>query len=186
MIAVPLLIAAVVYGPMIIEARRAANHERAQRARGGVEAAGDVYRVMAIAYPAAFLLMILEGVWRGPVTMPVFAVGLLLFVAAKALKWWAILSLGRFWTFRVIVIPGAPLVARGPYRLVRHPNYLGVAGELVSAAIMTGARVAGPLGTIAFCALMLRRVQIEGRALRAAESTFPDTGNSVEGSPGRR
>lgn len=162
------LAALLVYAPMLVEARRAARNERAQRARGGVEAAGDVYRVLQIAYPGAFLVMIAEGAWRGGVMLPVFTLGALLFAAAKALKWWAILSLGPFWTFRVIVIPGARLVTRGPYRWVRHPNYLGVGAELVGAALMTGARVAGPLATAAFCALMLRRIQVEDRALQLA------------------
>ena len=56
-------------------------------------------------------------------------------MAAKALKWWAILTLGRFWTFRVIVVPGATLVAGGPYRWLRHPNYVGVIGELVGVGV---------------------------------------------------
>src|SRR5262249_58475610 len=125
---------------MLIEARRAAAHERAQRARGGIEPAGDVYRVMRVSYPGAFLVMLGEGAWRDGVPVPIVAAGLALFAAAKALKWWAILSLGPFWTFRVIVIPGASLVAGGPYRFIRHPNYVAVVGELVGAALMTGAR----------------------------------------------
>jgi len=158
------------YLPMLIEARRAAMHERAQRARGGIEPAGDVFRVMRIAYPGAFLVMLGEGLWRGAVPGPLFVAGLAIFVAAKALKWWAILSLGPFWTFRILVIPGASLVARGPYRCMAHPNYLGVAGELVGAALMTGARLGGPIATVLFCALMARRAQVENRALRAAEN----------------
>src|SRR4051812_12887812 len=100
---------------MLVEAARAAANERVQRARGGVEPAGDVFGIMRFVYPGAFLAMLLEGFVRG--TPPGFALaaGALLFVAAKTLKWWAILSLGRFWTFRVIVVPHAALVARGPY-----------------------------------------------------------------------
>jgi methyltransferase len=162
------VVSLLVYGPMLVEAQRAAKNERAQRARGGVEAVGDVYHLMQAAYPGVFFLMIAEGAWRGGPTPSVFTAGMLLFAVAKILKWWAILSLGRFWTFRLIVIPGAPLVTRGPYRIIRHPNYLGVAGELVGAAIMTGAWVAGPLGTAAFCALMLRRIHVEDRALQLA------------------
>ena len=68
---------------------------------------------------------------RGP-DPPVLAAGLaVFFVGTKALKWWAILTLGPSWTFRVIVVPGAPLIASGPYRFVRHPNYVGVVGELI-------------------------------------------------------
>jgi methyltransferase len=162
------LVGLVVYVPMLIEARRAALHERAQLARGGIEPAGDVYTVMRAAYPLAFAAMLIEGAATD--ANAAFAAGLALFAAAKALKWWAILTLGPFWTFRVIVLPGAPLVAAGPYRFLRHPNYVAVVGELVGAALMTGARLAGPIATVLFCALMLRRVQVEDRALRLARN----------------
>jgi methyltransferase len=162
------LVGLVVYVPMLIEARRAATHERAQLARGGIEPAGDVYAVMRVAYPLAFAVMLIEGAASGATAA--FAAGLGLFAASKALKWWAILALGPFWTFRVIVLPGATLVAAGPYRYLRHPNYVAVVGELVGAALMTGARLAGPIATLLFCALMIRRVQVENRALLLARN----------------
>lgn len=160
------LLLAVVFVPMVFEARLAAINERAQLARGGVEPSGDVYAIMRIAYPAVFLAMILEGEWW-PAHGYVPA-GAALFVAAKALKWWAIVSLGDAWTFRVIVRPGAPLVGAGPYRWLRHPNYVAVAGELAGVALMSGARVAGPLGTVLFGLLMLKRISVEERALEAS------------------
>src|ERR1044071_7840385 len=101
-------IAALVFLPMLLEARRAAVNERAQRTRGGVEPPDDVYRVMRVAYPGAFLLMIVEGSVRGGASAALFASGAAVFVFAKALKWWAIAALGPAWTFRVIVVPGAP------------------------------------------------------------------------------
>jgi methyltransferase len=160
------VILALVFGSMMIEARRAGANERVQRARGGIEAAGDVYPIMQVAYPAAFLIMIAEALVHQN-SLSLFAPGLLLFTAAKALKWWAIASLGRFWTFRVIVVPGSTLVASGPYRYVRHPNYVAVVGELLGVALMTGARIAGPVATVGFSLLMLRRIAIENRALDA-------------------
>src|SRR5262245_58554632 len=116
---------------MLSEAVLARRNERRLLARGGVEPAGDVYRFMQIAYPASFLAMIVEGTMRGASSGTLFTAGAALFCAAKALKYWAIGSLGPAWTFRVIVVPGGPLVSSGPYRYVRHPNYLAVVGELV-------------------------------------------------------
>jgi methyltransferase len=58
------------------------------------------------------------------------------------------------------------LVASGPYRLFHHPNYIGVLGELIGMALVTGARVTGPLGLIFFSWLLARRIQAEDRALR--------------------
>jgi methyltransferase len=164
------VIAAVVvavFVPMLIEAARAGRNERSQRGIGGIEPRGDVYRVMKVAYPAAFLAMIVEGAIGGTPPLPVFAAGAAVFTLAKALKWWAIVSLGRAWTFRVIVVPGARLVASGPYRFLRHPNYVAVVGELVGVAMMSGARVTGPLATVLFGLLMLKRIQIENRAIAA-------------------
>ena len=152
---------------MLFEARRAARNERAQRARGGLEPPGDVYRIMRVAYPAAFLTMIVEGAIRGTPPVAVFVAGGVLFAVAKALKWWAIRALGPCWTFRVIVVPGSVPVTSGPYRQMRHPNYLAVVGELIAVALMSGARVTGPLATAAFCVLMLRRIAVENRALGA-------------------
>lgn len=158
----------LVFGSMVVEARRAARNERTQRDRGGIEPPSDVYTMMRVAYPAAFLLMFAEGVARGGASARPFGIGMAVFAMAKALKWWAILSLGPFWTFRVIVVPGAPLVAKGPYRLLRHPNYVGVVGELIGTALLTGAALCGPLGVFVFGALILRRIGIEERALRPA------------------
>ena len=85
--------------------------------------------------------------------------------AAKALKFWAIASLGTRWSYKVLVLPGLPLVTSGPYRWLRHPNYVGVVGELIAMALMTRARVTGPLGTVFFGWLLLRRMAAEERAM---------------------
>jgi methyltransferase len=158
-----------VFVPMLVEAHRAARNEHEQRSRGGIEPHGDVYSMMRIAYPAAFLVMIAEGVWRNaqgePASWQMAIVGLALFLIAKALKWWAILSLGQAWTFRVIVVPGAPQVAGGPYAYLRHPNYVAVVLELAGIALASSARVSGPLVTLAFGALMMKRIFVEDKAL---------------------
>jgi methyltransferase len=158
----------VVYIPMIVEARRAARNERDQRARGGVEPPDDVYAAMRVAYPALFFAMIAEAAVRGMPGRQLVAAGLALFAVGKALKWWAIVTLGRFWTFRVIVVPGASLVARGPYRFLRHPNYAGVVLELLGVAVMTGAAVSGPLAIVLFGVLLKRRISVEQRALASS------------------
>ena len=162
-----LTFAAIVFGSMLVEARRAARNEGAQRARGGIEPPGDVYKLMRIVYPGAFMAMLAEGAVRGAPAPGVIVGGATVLAAAKALKWWAILSLGPFWTFRVIVVPGASLIARGPYRWVRHPNYIGVLGELAGAAAVAGAPVAGVAATLLFAALLVRRIAVEERALQA-------------------
>ena len=149
---------------MIVEARRAATNERAQRSRGGIEPSDDVYQLMQIAYPGIFIAMLVEGAVRGVVlTGPWFAVGLAIFAAAKILKWWAISELGPLWTFRVIVVPGSRSVVTGPYRIMRHPNYVAVVGEVVGVALMMRAVITGPIALLVFGALLVRRITVENR-----------------------
>jgi methyltransferase len=91
--------------------------------------------------------------------------GAIVFTAGKALKYWAIAALGPRWSYRVFLVPGAPLVTTGPYRVFQHPNYVGVLGELVGMALLTGARWTGPVMTLYFSWLLLRRMTAENRAL---------------------
>jgi methyltransferase len=158
----------VVFGALGVEARRASRNEQAQRARGGIEAEGDVYRLMRIAYPGAFAAMIAEGFLRDPPPAAVIGAGAAVFAAAKALKWWAIVTLGPSWTFRVVVVPNAPLIQRGPYRWLRHPNYVGVVGELLGVALIAGARMSGVATIAGFGALLIKRIRVEERMLATA------------------
>jgi methyltransferase len=155
----------LVFVPMLIEAGRAARNERLQRARGGIEPDDDVYRAMRIAYPASFAAMFAELAWRGGSPAWLSVAGLVVFAAAKGLKWWAVAALGPAWTFRVIGVPGVPLVTSGPYRFLRHPNYVAVAGEFVGATLMTGAFVTGPATMLMFGVLVRKRIRAEERLL---------------------
>jgi methyltransferase len=159
------VVAWIVYLPMIVEAIRAARNERVQFARGGMEPSADVYKIMRIAYPGVFGAMLCEGAFRGPADNAWLIAGLLVFTAGKTLKWWAMATLGSAWTFRVVVVPGDRLVASGPYRFLRHPNYVGVLFELVGVVLMTRAYVSGPLAVVLFGSLVLKRISVESRAL---------------------
>lgn len=88
-----------------------------------------------------------------------------MFAAAKALKYWAIGTLGPRWTFRVLVVPGLPAIGTGPYRWLRHPNYAGVVGEFAGMALMSNARLAGVLAVVVFGGLLRARIAIEERAM---------------------
>jgi methyltransferase len=161
----PLIFFVIVAAFMLTEARRAATNERAQRSRGGIEPADDVYQLMQIAYPGVFVAMLAEGAIGGAApTGEWFIAGLTIFIVAKVLKWWAIATLGSFWTFRVIVVPGSSSIETGPYRIMRHPNYVAVVGEIIGVAMMMRAVVTGPLALVVFGSLLLRRIAVENRA----------------------
>ena len=136
----PAVILVLVFVPMLAEARRSARNERLLRAAGATEPKGDVYPATAVA-------------------------GGIVFVAAKGLKYWAIATLGTRWTFRVLVPRSSRRTVTGPYRILRHPNYVAVAGELIGVALMAQAVVTGPIAVVAFTGLMLARIRVEERAL---------------------
>lgn len=172
---VTVLTLAAVFLFMLAETQLSIHNERWLRKQGAVEPAGDVYGVMRWAYPACFLAMGAESVMsvQGPPTT--LLAGLALLGAAKAFKLWAIASLGMRWSFRILVVPGAPLVATGPYRYLRHPNYLAVGGEMVAVALMLHARVTGPASLLGFGYLMWRRIALEERALADAIASTPSS-----------
>jgi methyltransferase len=147
------------------EALLSAFNEKQLRARGAIEPAGDVIDLMRLAYPGAFIAMAIEGALTGPAPPNVLMAGLALFGVAKALKVWAISSLGPRWSFRVLVVPGEALVKTGPYQFISHPNYLAVVGEIVSVAAIVWAPITGALATIGFGWLMMARIRVEDRAL---------------------
>ena len=140
-------------------------NERQLRARGAIEPSGDVINAMRFAYPGAFLAMGIEGALSGPASKDIMVAGLALFGLAKALKIWAISSLGGRWSYRVLILPGAPLVTTGPYRFLSHPNYVAVVGEIISVALIVWAPITGILSAVGFGWLMIQRMRIEDRAL---------------------
>ncbi|MCW2877188.1 MAG: hypothetical protein JWQ95_1288 [Sphaerisporangium sp.] len=92
---------------------------------------------------------------------------LALVVAAQALRWWCITSLGPQWNTEVIVVPGLALVTRGPYRLrwLRHPNYVAVAVEGAALPLVHGAWMTAVVFTVLNAALMVVRIRCENTAL---------------------
>lgn len=150
---------------MLVELALSRTNERALRARGAVEPAHDVYRAMSWTYPLCFVAAGIEGAVRNPAFSIITIAGAACFAAAKALKYWAIASLGPRWSFRVLVPPGDALVTRGPYTWMRHPNYVAVLGELAGFALLVGAPIAGVVGVSGFSVLLRRRIAVEERAL---------------------
>lgn len=140
-------------------------NEKMLRARGAIEPPGDVIDRMRFAYPLGFIAMGIEGALTGPAPRDILLYGLALLGLAKALKVWAISSLGSKWSYRVLVVPGEPLVTTGPYRFLSHPNYLAVVGEIISVAMIVWAPITGTLAAIGFGSLMALRIRVEDKAL---------------------
>jgi methyltransferase len=164
-VTIALIVLVLAFLPMAFEARVAARHDRALRSAGAIEPPDDVYRWMQIAYPAAFLTMSVEAAIRQVEPNDVFAFGIGVFILAKAIKYWAIAALGSRWTFRVLVPPSSSLTTHGPYRYLRHPNYVGVIGELVGILLAARATISGTLSVAVFATLIVLRIRVEEREL---------------------
>ena len=138
-------------------------------ARGGVESGQRHYAVMVVLH-TALLVGALAEVWiRRPDVVPGLAAAMLVaVVAAQALRWWCIATLGRQWNTRVIVVPGLPLVTRGPYRWLSHPNYVAVVVEGFALPLVHSAWVTAIVFTVANAALLTVRIRVESAALRSA------------------
>jgi len=135
-------------------------------ARGAVEAGAGHFRWMVLVHslflPACALEVLLL---RRPFPGVLGWSALTLALGAQALRWWAIASLGDRWNVRVIVLPGAEPVRQGPYRFVRHPNYVAVAVEMLCVPLAHGAWICAIVFS-ALDALLLRgRIRIEENAL---------------------
>jgi len=151
----------------LVELAVARRHAVALLAAGGVEHGRSHYPFMVALHAAVFLGCVLEPLVAARSFEPIrFAAGAAAVVAAAALRFWTIATLGGRWTTRVIVLPGRPLVAGGPFRFLRHPNYLAVAVEVAALPLAVGAWMTALLGTLLNAILLLAvRIPCEEAAL---------------------
>ena len=91
-------------------------------------------------------------------------------VRSQALRCWCIITLGKRWNTLVIVLPGVPLVKRGPYRCLKHPNYVAVVAEGIALPLVHSAWITALLFTLANAAVLAVRISVENAALRTAQA----------------
>ena len=135
-------------------------------AQGGVERGQAHFRWMKLLHTLFLFACAAEVLWWPRAFVPelgypMLAVALL----AQGLRYWAIGSLGTHWNVRVIVVPGAQAVRRGPYRFLRHPNYLAVILEGLAVPLMHSAIVTAALFTVLNAWLLVIRIRCEEAAL---------------------
>lgn len=141
------------------------NAERAF-AEGGIEVGQGHFGVMRALHTVFFFACALEVVGLGRAFDPRLGLPMLALAAtAQVLRYWAITSLGPRWNVRVIVVPGAPVVTSGPYRWLRHPNYLAVVAEGIAIPLIHGAGWTALAFTLANAWLLATRIRVEERAL---------------------
>lgn len=147
-----------------------ARHARWSFERGGVESGRGHFPAMVALHTGLLVACVVEVVVADRPFLPWLGWPMLLLVlASQGLRWWCIATLGERWNTRVIVVPGLPLVRRGPYRWLAHPNYVAVVLEGVALPLVHTAWVTALAFTVLNAWLLLGfRIPAEERALRAA------------------
>ncbi len=155
-----------------VELWLSARNTRRALAAGGIETGQGHYPAIVLLHAAFLPACALEPLlwpraWPWALALGALSVATL----AMALRWWAIATLGSRWSTRIVTWPGLPLVRAGPYRLLRHPNYLAVVLELLAVPLIGGAVVTAAVATLANLLLLAVRIRAEEGALGLRPST---------------
>ncbi|MFL6195717.1 MAG: isoprenylcysteine carboxyl methyltransferase family protein [Thermoanaerobaculia bacterium] len=179
------LLVMLVAASRLVELRISSRNRQNLLARGGVEAAPEHYRWMVLLH-TAFLISCVVEVW-GLDRPFIPALGfpmLILAVLATGLRYWVIRTLGGRWTTRIVVLPGAPPVTGGPYRALRHPNYLAVITEMFALPMVHTAWITAVVFSVLNGLLLRVRIRAEEAALsRVSEygTVFADRSRLIPG-----
>jgi methyltransferase len=130
-------------------------------AEGGIEVGAGHYPLIVALHAAWLVALVIVAAQDAPIHLPFLG----LYGVLLALRLWVMASLGRYWTTRIITVPGAPLVKRGPYRFMRHPNYAVVVGEVAAAPLIFGAWEIAVLFSVLNLVLLRHRIAVEDAAL---------------------
>ena len=131
--------------------------------KGAVEVAPGHYPLVVLLH-AAWLVGLWALAWNRPISLPWLA----LFILLQIGRVWVLASLGERWTTRIIVLPGEPLVRRGPYRYFSHPNYVVVAGEILALPLAFGLVAYGLVFSVLNAAILYVRIRAETAALKSS------------------
>ncbi|MBB6450849.1 methyltransferase [Geomicrobium halophilum] len=150
----------------------ARKNEAWMKARGGEEYGGGHYPWIVAMHTAFLLSFLFEAFFRDFALSPGWPILLILFLGTQGLRAWALGSLGRFWNVKVIVLPGENVIQKGPYRWLKHPNYLVVTLEILLLPLIFQAYITAVIFTIVnACVLFFVRIPIEERALKVYDRT---------------
>lgn len=162
--AAPLLVGALVV-QRVLELRLARRNEAWARAHGAREYGRAHYPAFFVLHSGWLLATLLEG--RGKLRQRVNVPALLLLLAAQPLRYLVIRTLGPYWNTRILIVPGGTRVTKGPFRVLKHPNYAVVALEILAAPLVVGAwRTALVFSVLNSALLLLVRIPAEEEALR--------------------
>jgi len=136
---------------------------------GGVEVGGAHYRLFVVLHSSWLVSILVESLLRNPPLPAWWPLFLGVIVAAQFLRYWVITTLGYRWNTRIVVFENKTTIHSGPFRYLKHPNYVAVALELFFIPALLGAWYSAVVFSIFNAALLLLiRIPMEERALREA------------------
>jgi methyltransferase len=153
----------------IVELVVAKRNEKKIRNLGGHEVGGEHYKTIVVMHVSFFLALILEvlGFQKNPISM--WETFLFLFICLQVIRVWTMMSLGMYWNTKIMILPGAEPVRAGPYRWIKHPNYLIVIFELALIPLMFQAYITAVIFSLLNLVILLKiRIPMEERGLMEA------------------
>lgn len=164
----PAVLLAVMIGQRLGELYLSASHLPYIRAHGGREYGAAHYPLIVAVHVLFPILFVIELTHHPTHRGTLWPLWLILFAAAQMLRYSAIVALGERWSTRVFVLPGVPPVRSGPYRWLRHPNYVAVVIEFIAAPMLFGAWRTAILIGVLNAAVLAVRIRCENDALQRA------------------
>ena len=143
------------------------------KARGAYEVAPGHYPLIVLLH-GAWLAGLWWLAWDLPLNLPLAG----LFLVLEGLRVWVLLSLGDRWTTRIIILPGATLVRRGPYKVFPHPNYAVVCAEIALLPLVWGLWQYALVFTALNAAILFVRIRAENAALASGPSSATPVGSA--------
>lgn len=160
----------------------ARKNEAWMKRQGAIEFGQRHYPAMVSIHTAFFIFFILEVILFDKKLSDYWPVLLALFIFTQAMRVWALASLGRFWNTKIIILPGADVIKKGPYKIIKHPNYLIVAIELIVIPLMFNAYISMAIFTLLNILILSIRIPAEEKALNELtkyETAFTNQGRFV-------
>lgn len=161
-----IVVISIVIIQRLIELIVASKNEKWMRSQGAFEVGADHYPVMVLMHTGFFVTLLLEVTALDRPLSPIWLVLLTIFLIAQVMRIWCLTSLGKYWNTKILVLPGADVVKKGPYRWIRHPNYLIVTVELLTLPLLFGAYFTAILFTVLNLWMLSVRIPAEENALK--------------------
>ncbi|MGN7388063.1 isoprenylcysteine carboxyl methyltransferase family protein [Sporosarcina sp. SAFN-015] len=152
----------------IIELFIAKRNEKWMKSEGAFEAGTSHYPFMVAMHVFFFIVLIAEVTFLHRQLSSLWPIWLGIFLAAQFLRIWCLTSLGKYWNTKIIVLPNAQVVRKGPYKWIRHPNYIIVATELLVLPLLFNALFTAIIFSLLNIWMMSVRIPAEEQALRKA------------------